>query len=155
MINLRRILVPTDFSESANHALAYGISFAREYKAELVLLHVVETLSVGYAGDLFPVPMAEVLNEITAYARGELAKAAAQAGERGVTARQVVIQGKPATEVIRYAKEQAIDMIVLGTHGRGVLDHALFGSTTERVMRKAPCPVLTCRLTEHEFADEK
>ena len=155
MINLRRILVPTDFSESANHALAYGISFAREYKAELVLLHVVETLSVGYAGDLFPVPMAEVLNEITAYARGELAKAAAQAGERGVTARQVVIQGKPATEVIRYAKEQAIDMIVLGTHGRGVLDHALFGSTTERVMRKAPCPVLTCRPTEHEFADEK
>jgi nucleotide-binding universal stress UspA family protein len=155
VINLRRILVPTDFSESANHALAYGISFAREYKAELVLLHVVETLSVGYAGDLFPVPMAEVLNEITAYARGELAKAAAQAGERGVTARQVVIQGKPATEVIRYAKEQAIDMIVLGTHGRGVLDHALFGSTTERVMRKAPCPVLTCRLAEHEFVDEQ
>ena len=155
MINLRRILVPTDFSESANHALAYGISFAREYKAELVLLHVVETLSVGYAGDLFPVPMAEVLNEITAYARGELAKAAAQAGERGVTARQVVIQGKPATEVIRYAKEQAIDMIVLGTHGRGVLDHALFGSTTERVVRKAPCPVLTCRLAEHEFVDQK
>jgi nucleotide-binding universal stress UspA family protein len=99
--------------------------------------------------------MAEVLNEITAYARGELAKAAAQAGERGVTARQVVIQGKPATEVIRYAKEQAIDMIVLGTHGRGVLDHALFGSTTERVMRKAPCPVLTCRLAEHEFVDEQ
>jgi len=155
VINLRRILVPTDFSESANHALAYGISFAREYKAELVLLHVVETLSVGYAGDLFPVPMAEVLNEITAYARGELAKAAAQAGERGVTARQVVIQGKPATEVIRYAKEQAIDMIVLGTHGRGVLDHALFGSTTERVVRKAPCPVLTCRLAEHEFVDQK
>ena len=52
MINLKRILVPTDFSDSANHALTYGISFAREYKAELILLHVVETLSVGYAGDL-------------------------------------------------------------------------------------------------------
>jgi nucleotide-binding universal stress UspA family protein len=154
VINLKRILVPTDFSESANHALAYGISFAREYEAELVLLHVIETLSVGYASDLFPVPMAEVLEEITAYARGELAKLAEQAGERGVTARQVVVQGKPATEVIRYAKEQAIDMIVLGTHGRGVLDHALFGSTTERVVRKAPCPVLTCRVAEHEFVDE-
>ena len=155
MINLRRILVPTDFSESANHALAYGISFAAEYKADLVLLHVIETLSVGYASDLFPVPMAEVLEEIGSYARGELAKLAAQAAERGVTAHQVGVQGKPAAEVIRYAKEQAIDMIVLGTHGRGVLDHALFGSKTERVVRKAPCPVLTCRLTEHEFVDEK
>ena len=155
MINLRRILVPTDLSESANHALAYGISFAREYKAELVLLHVIETLSVGYASDLFPAPMAEVLEEIGSYARGELVKLAAQATERGVTAQQVVVQGKPATEVIRYAKEQAVDMIVLGTHGRGVLDHALFGSTTERVVRRAPCPVLTCRLAEHEFVDEK
>ena len=155
MINLKRILVPTDFSESANHALRYGISFAREYKAELIVLHVVETLSVGYASDLFPVPMAEVLDEITGYAKGELTKLVALAGERGVTARDVVIQGKPAAEVIRYAQEQAIDMIVLGTHGRGMLDHALFGSTTERVVRKAPCPVLTCRLAEHEFVDER
>jgi len=155
VINLKRILVPTDFSESANHALAYGISFAREYKTELVLLHVIETLSVGYASDLFPVPMAEVLEEIGSYARGELEKLVAMAAERGVTAQQVVAQGKPAAEVIRYAKEHAIDMIVLGTHGRGVLDHALFGSTTERVVRKAPCPVLTCRVAEHEFVDEK
>jgi nucleotide-binding universal stress UspA family protein len=155
MINLKRILVPTDFSESANHALRYGISFASEYKAELTLLHVVETLSVGYASDLFPVPIAEVLDEISSYAKGELAKLAELARERGVTVQEVVIQGKPAAEVIRYAHEQAIDMIVLGTHGRGVLDHALFGSTTERVVRKAPCPVLTCRLAEHEFVDEK
>jgi nucleotide-binding universal stress UspA family protein len=155
VINLKRILVPTDFSESANHALRYGISFAREYKAELIVLHVVETLSVGYASDLFPVPMAEVLDEITGYAKGELTKLVELARERGVTARDVVIQGKPAAEVIRYAQEQAIDMIVLGTHGRGMLDHALFGSTTERVVRKAPCPVLTCRLAEHEFVDER
>jgi nucleotide-binding universal stress UspA family protein len=155
VIALKRILVPTDFSESANHALRYGISFAREYKAELTLLHVVETLSVGYASDLFPVPMAEVLDEITGYAKAELTKLVALARERGVTALDVVIQGKPAAEVIRYAQEQAIDMIVLGTHGRGMLDHALFGSTTERVVRKAPCPVLTCRLAEHEFVDER
>jgi nucleotide-binding universal stress UspA family protein len=153
VINLKRILVPTDFSESANHALRYGISFAREYKADLILLHVVETLSVGYAGDLFPVPMAEVLEEIAGYAKTELAKLVALAKERGVEARDVVIQGKPPAEIIQYARANSIDMIVLGTHGRGVLDHALFGSTTERVVRKAPCPVLTCRLTEHAFAD--
>ncbi len=154
MINLKRILVPTDFSQSAGHALIYGTSFAREYKAELVILHVVETLSVGYASDLFPVPMAEVLDEISGYAKTEIAKLAVQARERGVEAREVVLQGKPAAEIIRYAREEGIDMIVLGTHGRGVLDHALFGSTTERVVRKAPCPVLTCRLAEHEFIDE-
>jgi nucleotide-binding universal stress UspA family protein len=155
VINLKRILVPTDFSDSANHALTYGISFAREYKAELILLHVVETLSVGYAGDLFPVPMAEVLEEIAGYAETELAKLVVLAKERGVEARKVVVQGKPPAEIIQYARANSIDMIVVGTHGRGVLDHALFGSTTERVVRKAPCPVLTCRLAEHEFINGK
>ena len=154
MINLKRILLPTDFSESARHAFTYGVSFAKEYKAELILLHVVETLSVGYASDLFPVPMAEVLDEISGYARTEIAKLVAEAQERGISSRDVVIQGKPAPEIIRFAREHEVDMIVLGTHGRGLLDHALFGSTTERVVRKAPCPVLTCRLAEHEFVDE-
>ena len=85
MINLKRILVPTDFSESARLALRYGISFAREYEAELTLLHVVETIAVGYASDLFPVPMAEVFQEIAGYARGELTKLAEEARAQGVT----------------------------------------------------------------------
>jgi nucleotide-binding universal stress UspA family protein len=151
VINLKRILVPTDFSESARLALRYGISFAREYGAELTLLHVVETVAVGYASDLFPVPMAEVFQEIAGYARGELGKLAEQARAEGVKVVEKVVQGKPAGEILRVAREDTIDVIVLGTHGKGVLDHALFGSTTERVVRKAPCPVLSCRLSEHEF----
>ena len=151
MIQLKRVLVPTDFSESAHHALTYGTSFAREYKAHLVLLHVVENLTVGYASDLFPVPMAEVFQEISGYARAELAKLATEVRERGVEVEDQVVQGKPSAEIVRFAEEQAIDMIVLGTHGKGMLDQALFGSTTERVVRRAPCPVLTVRLTEHEF----
>ena len=151
MINLKRILVPTDFSDGARHALRYGCSFAREYEAELLLLHVVESVAVGYASDLFPVPMAEVFQEIAGYARGELAKLAQEARGQGVTVVEKVVQGKPAAEIIRVAREDTIDVIVLGTHGKGVLDHALFGSTTERVVRKAPCPVLSCRLSEHEF----
>jgi nucleotide-binding universal stress UspA family protein len=153
LINLKKILVPTDFSDSARQALSYGISFGLEYDAELTLLHVVETVAVGYASDLFPVPMAEVFQEISGYARSELEKLAAEARDRGVRVKEQVTQGKPASEIIRVARESAIDMIVLGTHGKGVLDHALFGSTTERVVRKAPCPVLTCRLSEHEFVD--
>jgi nucleotide-binding universal stress UspA family protein len=154
MINLKRILVPTDFSESARHALTYAVSFAREYKAEIVLLHVVENLTVGYASDLFPVPMAEVFEEISGYAKIELGKLAAEVRSKGAEVREQVIQGKPSAEILRIAREEAADMIVLGTHGKGLLDQALFGSTAERVLRKAPCPVLTVRLSEHEFVEE-
>jgi nucleotide-binding universal stress UspA family protein len=153
VIKLKKVLVPTDFSESARHALTYGISFAREYEAELTLLHVVENLTVGYASDLFPVPMAEVFQEISGYAKAELAKLAAEAREKQVAVVEQVIQGKPSAEIIRFARETEVDMIVLGTHGKGMLDQALFGSTTERVVRRAPCPVLTVRLSEHEFVE--
>ena len=149
MIHLKRILVPTDFSESAHHALRYAISLAQEFHAEIALLHVVEDVAVGYASDLFPVPMAEVFQEISSFARKEIAALATEVRSHGVEARESVIQGKPSAEILRIAREDAVDMIILGTHGRGVLDHALFGSTTERVVRKAPCPVLTCRLPEH------
>ena len=154
MINLKRILVPTDFSESARHALLYGTSFAREYEGELVLLHVVENLTVGYASDLFPVPMAEVFDEISGYAKAELAKLGAEVKEKGIKVRELVVQGKPSAEIVRVAREETADMIVLGTHGKGMLDKALFGSTAERVIRRAPCPVLTVGLEEHEFVQE-
>ena len=146
MIRLQRVLVPTDFSDSARHALAYGLSFAAEYHAELILLHVVETVPMGYASELFPVPMAEVFQQVSGYARTELSRLSAEASQKGVAVRELVVQGKPSAEIV--------DMIVLGTHGRGVLDKALFGSTTERVVRKAPCPVLTCHLVEHEFVKD-
>jgi len=153
VIKMKKVLVPTDFSDSARHALNYGVSFAKEYGAELVLLHVVENITVGYASDLFPVPMAEVFQEISGYAKTELAKLAAEAREKGVGVTELVVQGKPSAEIIRHAAENAVDMIVLGTHGKGMLDKALFGSTTERVVRNAPCPVLTCRPAEHEFVE--
>ena len=154
MINLKRILVPTDFSESARHALLYGTSFAREYEGELLLLHVVENLTVGYASDLFPVPMAEVFDEISGYAKAELAKLGAEVKQKGIAVRELVVQGKPSAEIVRVAREETADMIVLGTHGKGMLDKALFGSTAERVIRRAPCPVLTVGLEEHEFVQE-
>lgn len=153
MIKLKKVLVPTDFSDSARHAFTYGLSFAREYGAELVLLHVVENLTVGYASDLFPVPMAEVFQEISGYAKTELAKLAEEAKQKGVAVSELVAQGKPSAEIIRHAAENGVDMIVLGTHGKGMLDQALFGSTTERVVRRAPCPVLTVRMAGHEFVD--
>ena len=96
MIKLQKVLVPTDFSDSARHAFTYGVSFAKEYQAELVLLHVVENLTVGYASDLFPVPMAEVFQEISGYARTELSKLAEEARQKGVVVSELVVQGKPS-----------------------------------------------------------
>jgi nucleotide-binding universal stress UspA family protein len=145
VIEIRRILVPTDFSESAHQALDWGVALALEFKSELLLLHVVENLTVGYASDLFPVPMAEVYEEISGYARAELHRLAEDARRRGLAVLERVAQGTPSAEINRLAREEAIGLIVLGSHGKGLLDHALFGSTTERVVRKAPCPVLTCR----------
>jgi nucleotide-binding universal stress UspA family protein len=145
MTLMRRILVPTDFSDSARQALDWAVALAREFKAEILLLHVVENLTVGYASDLFPVPMAEVYEEIAGYARSELAKLVEEVRGRGVSAETRLAQGTPSAEIIRVAKEEPVDLIVLGSHGKGLLDHALFGSTTERVVRKAPCPVLTSR----------
>jgi nucleotide-binding universal stress UspA family protein len=153
VIKLKKLLVPTDFSDSARQAFRYGLSFAKEYQAELVLLHVVENLTVGYASDLFPVPMAEVFQEISGYAKAELAKLAEEARQRGVRVSELVVQGKPSAEIIRHAAENDVDIIVLGTHGKGMLDQALFGSTTERVVRRAPCPVLSVRMAGHEFVE--
>jgi nucleotide-binding universal stress UspA family protein len=145
VIEIKKILVPTDFSESARHALQYALTLAHSFGARITLLHVVENVTVSYASDLFPVPMAEVFEEVSGYARKEIAALAAELRARNIEVAERVAQGKPAVEILRAAREDAIDLIVLGTHGRGVLDHALFGSTTERVVRKAPCPVLTCR----------
>ena len=97
--------------------------------------------------------MAEVFQEISGYARTELGKLAAVAREKNVEVVEQVVQGKPSAEIMRFASDNEVDMIVLGTHGKGMLDQALFGSTTERVVRRAPCPVLTVRLAEHEFVD--
>lgn len=155
MINLKRVLVPTDFSDSARLALRYGISFAGEYGAQLTLLHVIETVAVGYASDLFPVPMAHVFQELSGYARTELQKLVEEAKKKGLPAREVVAQGRPSSEILRFAKEAEIDLIVLGTHGKGVLDQALFGSTTERVVRNAPCPVLTVRPSVHQCVKDE
>src|SRR2546428_13117294 len=101
MIRLQRILVPTDFSDSARHALTYGVSFAREFEAELLLLHVVETIPVGYASDLFPVPMAEVFQEMSGYAKAERAKRGALArGKKGAVGERGT-QGKPSAGIVR------------------------------------------------------
>ena len=148
MITLKKILVPTDFSEHSSKAIHYGAELAAKFGSELHLLHAIEMTPLLYGESAYFPPDSEA----------ELEKAAARqlddlpdcaTGDLRIVRK--VQHGHPFVEIIRYAKENEIGLIVLGTHGRGAIAHMLLGSVAEKIVRKAPCPVLTVRDKEHEF----
>jgi nucleotide-binding universal stress UspA family protein len=152
MIALKRILVPTDFSDCSDAALKYGRALCQAFDAKLHLLHVIQDpYTQPWAAEAFPAPLGEMLEQWQEQARQRLATLLPEADRAGATIATVV--GSPFYEIVRYATEQQIDLIVLGTHGRGPLSHMLLGSVTEKVVRKAPCPVLTVRHPQHEFVE--
>jgi nucleotide-binding universal stress UspA family protein len=150
-IELRRILVPIDFSDHSKKALQYAIPFAEQFKSSIDLLYVVEPtiypadFSFGQVG--FPSVEDELrqrgAEELQALMRNEI-------GTR-VDSRFAVKTGKAFNEIDQYAKEEGIDLIIIATHGHSGMEHVLFGSTAEKVVRYAPCPVLVVRLAEKEF----
>jgi nucleotide-binding universal stress UspA family protein len=150
MIELARILVATDFSACSHEALEYAGELAKRFSADLHLLHVAEDLH-----RLLPHPGGTIPAEMLAAAEAEADEALTHAaGVLEKTGRQVhrsVVRGMPFVEIIRYAREQDIDLIVIGTHGRTGLQQALMGSVAERVVRKASCPVLVVRASGHQF----
>jgi universal stress protein A len=152
MIDIRRILVPTDFSEHSRNALRYGVALAEKFGAELHLLHVFQDLAV-YQPDAVTVgpPVVPPIEELTAAARAALDKVIRDHHLDKLRVRTEVREGSPVEEIVDYAHENAIDLIVVATHGRGWLAHLLLGSVAEKVVRKAPCPVMAVHLTEHEF----
>jgi nucleotide-binding universal stress UspA family protein len=152
MIDLHRILVPTDFSKHAQNALTYAAAFADKFGADLYLLHVVQDLAMFLPEPVTGAPaLVPPLNQLTGVVRTALDRLIAEnhLAERSVHAE--VCEGTPFYEIIRFAREKDIDLIVMATHGRSGLAHVLLGSVAEKVVRKAPCPVLTVRHPEHEF----
>jgi nucleotide-binding universal stress UspA family protein len=152
MIDLHRILVPTDFSKHSHNALTYAAAFAEKFGAELYLLHVVQDLAlfIPEAVSVAP-PAVPPIEQMTAAVREGLARLVRENDLDRFTVHTEVREGTPFYEIIQFAKEAGIDLIIMGTHGRGGLAHVLLGSVSERVVRKAPCPVLTVRHPEHEF----
>ena len=152
MIQLKRILVPTDFSNFAKHALRYACAFAEEFDSELHLLHVLQDIVqvVPDVGAGVPAPEA-YFQELHESAERALHGLPGEIWTGGKSIVRSTRSGSPFLEIIRYAKDNEIDLIVLGTHGRNALVHLLLGSVAEKVVRKAPCPVLTVRSPEHEF----
>ncbi len=150
MIKLKTILVPTDFSECSAAAVKYGYALAEAFDATLHLLNVVQDpYTMPWATEGFAAPIGDLLADWEAQAKQRLAASVPMAA-----AAKTVVQtqvGSPHPEIVRYAAQHGIDLIVLGTHGRGPLGHMLLGSVAERVVRTAPCPVLTVRHPQHEF----
>lgn len=153
MINLNRVLFPTDFSDLSVHALKYARGFAETFKAELHVIHVVDEATL-YWSAVAPnsVPVGPSIEELTEIAEKEMARfVQANLDDLKAPMASDVLSGRPFMEIIRYARERTIDLIVIGTHGRSGLHHVLLGSVAEKIVRKAPCPVLTIRHPEHEF----
>ncbi len=152
MIKIENILFPTDFSEHSKHAFTYALSFAREYGARIVMVHVVEDVQYLANAYMFDVPMmpsfADMeqnrLKEMEEFIEHEVA-------DPSVEIEKSIRHGRPFLEIIQAARDENADLIVIATHGRGGLEHVLFGSTAEKVVRKAPCPVLSIRMPGHDF----
>jgi len=147
---MEKILCPTDFSEFSNQAQKYAVSLAREYKAKLILLHVIENFYPysGFAETAFPV--VEIYAEMERYVEQEMENLRTKA-PTDVEIETIISRGTPFMEVINISREKAVDLIVIATHGKTGLEHVFFGSTAEKVVRKAPCPVLTIRDPKHGF----
>ena len=150
-IDIRRILVPIDFSEHSKNALKYAIPFAQKFKASIDLIYVVEPtiypadFSFGQIG--FP----NVEDELRTRGNDELENLMKKEIADKVVSRKSVRTGKPFYEINQYALEENINLIIIATHGHSGMENILFGSTAEKVVRKAPCPVLVVRSGEHEF----
>lgn len=151
-IEIKRILMPTDFSEHSQYALRYAVSFATQYQAKLYVLHVLVSphALVGYEAAPF-VSFERLFADMKRSAEQQMASFIPEDYKKEVEIETAFAQGSPFMEILKFAREKQVDLIVIATHGRTGLKHALFGSVAEKVVRKAPCPVLTIRHPEHKF----
>lgn len=154
MIALKDILVATDFGEASRQALRYGAEFARAFGGRLHVLHVVEDIVLGTATAMGtpPLDMTSVQASLEQDASRELQQILATDIPRDVEVVPVIIRdSQPGRGVLAYAREHKTDLLVIGTHGRAGLAEFFLGSVAQRIVRSAPCPVLTVRAHEREF----
>src|SRR5580765_5901771 len=153
MIMLNNILVATDFGAASEAALRYGRELAKRFDATLHVLTVAENVAIATLGaETFAAIAPELQHQIEATARQALNEAIIDSDHSGPVTRPIVVtSSSPATAIVDYARDHDINLIVMGTNGRGVVEHFLMGSVAERVVRLAPCPVLTVRARERDF----
>ncbi len=148
MLKIKTILHPTDFSEASEAAFHLACSLARDHGSRLILLHVIAPPAVAYTeGGMLP-PTEEVREQLWAQLD------AVEAGDDDVVLERDLVEGDPAAEILRLAKEIDSDLIVMGCHGRTGLSRLLMGSVAEEVVRKGSCPVLTVKVPMTHLTEE-
>jgi nucleotide-binding universal stress UspA family protein len=149
-MDIRTILLPTDFSECASYAVPFAASFARSSQARLICLHVIEPVlpavgATSFAPMTEAVPLPDLSETIAETAARELPQLANHEALAGLETEEIVVHGDPAAEIVRVARTRGVDLIVISSHGRTGWGRWLFGSTAEAVARYATCPVLVVK----------
>ncbi|HTP64727.1 MAG TPA: universal stress protein [Geobacteraceae bacterium] len=146
MHKFEKILFALDFSENSEHAFDYAYSLARNYDARLVILHVIQE-PVDLSGFYVPhISFEKLEKEIEEGAEKMMEKFCGRIAGDFANYETAIVSGIPYEEILKKAEDDEVSLIVMGTQGRKGIDHLLFGSTAERVVRNARCPVLTVRL---------
>jgi nucleotide-binding universal stress UspA family protein len=155
MITLKTVLVATDFSEPSEVAVRYGRALVEAFRGQLHVMHVVpDSMALPWATMADGLAMTDVQKQWEREAQDRLEQLIPENDRLTTRVTFVTRAGDPVRQIVGYAAEQGVDLIVLGTHGRGPVAHMLMGSVAERVVRGAPCPVLTVRHPQHEFVNE-
>jgi nucleotide-binding universal stress UspA family protein len=144
-LKINKILVPIDFSDYSKNSLKYAVSYAKHFNASLTLVFVVEPVIYPPDFSMGQIAIPTPGLEMDKRASEELIKLAEKEIPSGVPVKKIIKTGKPFVEIIETAAEEDVDLIIIATHGHSGVEHILFGSTAEKVVRKAPCPVLTLR----------
>ncbi|MFN0152715.1 MAG: universal stress protein [bacterium] len=151
MITLSKILCPVDFSEYSKHALTYAVALAAQFRAKLTLVHVIEPIHLPADIALGAPGILHFEDGLVERARARLDSLVDVATLAELSVETRVLEGVAFAEIVKFAREENTDLIVLATHGQSGIAQLLLGSTAEKVVRKAPCPVLTVKSPEHEF----
>jgi nucleotide-binding universal stress UspA family protein len=151
-LKIKYILVPIDFSAPSKKALDYAVPFAEQFGAKLTLLHVVEPVATPDFANSFPLMMEN--DKLIASCKAQLQSLVKRSAiDPKLVEKTLVCRGRSFHEITDAARTLKADLIILSTHGYTGLKHALLGSTAERVVRHAPCPVLVVREREQEFVE--
>ena len=151
MLRIEHILCPLDFSEFSARAYGYAQSLARHYQAKLFLEHVLQPIFADYPHYIHPDTAHDLFQGLRTHAEQQLQEFVKGRTRSGIEPESVVSEGVVTEQILAFAEAHAVDLIVMGTHGRRGFDHLLLGSVTEKILRKARCPVLTVGKPCHDF----